>query len=79
GKQIGHVHLSDSTASTHHLFFRDKKKIKNIFDAFESINYNGTLTLEMFYKNSEKEQLPVVKRRKLLLDQMKMIEILEKT
>jgi len=80
-QKIKHIHLHDNYGQIDHLFFNNKNKFKKIISKINSINYSGTITLETFHilKNGQKKYLSasrdnIIKRRKLFLDQLKMIK-----
>lgn len=74
--KIKHIHLHDNTGDLDHLFFRNRNKLKRIITKISSINYNATITLEMFafMKNNQSISVYDVKRRKLFIKQLEMIK-----
>ena len=76
GSKIKHIHLHDNVGGFDHLFFLDKNKLKRIITKINSIDYNGTVTLEMFafLKNEQYISVYNTRRRELLIKQLEMIE-----
>ena len=74
--KIKHVHLHAKVGTFDHLFFTNKNKFKRIIAKISSINYNGTITLEMFafLKNNQYVSVYDKRRRELLIKQLEMIE-----
>jgi len=74
--KIKHIHIHDNVGKFDHLFFQDKDKFKRIITKINSINYNGTITLEMFafLKNNQYVSVYGIKRRKLFIKQLEMIK-----
>ena len=74
--KIKHIHLHDNVGKFDHLFFKKRNKFKRIITKINSINYNGTITLEMFafLKNNQYVSVYNNKRRKLFIKQLEMIK-----
>jgi sugar phosphate isomerase/epimerase len=74
--KIKHIHLHDNVGGFDHLFFKNRNKFKRIITEINSINYNGTITLEMFsfLKNNQYISVHDTKRRELLIKQLEMIK-----
>lgn len=73
--KIKHIHLHDTANKFDHLFFRNRNKLKRIIAKISSMNYNATITLEMFafLKNNQFISVYDAKRRKLLIKQLEII------
>lgn len=74
--KIKHVHLHDTIDKFDHLFFKNRNKLKRTITKINSINYNGTITLEMFSVLQNKKSISVdgAERRNLLINQLKTIK-----
>lgn len=72
---IGHVHLHDNIQEKDHLPFTNRNKLYSCLENLEKLNYNDTITLEIFYsiKNSEYTPLGLTEKRKLLINQVKLV------
>lgn len=74
--KIKHIHLHDNVGKFDHLFFENRNKFKRIITKINSINYHGTITLEMFafLKNNQYVSVYDLKRRNLLVKQLEIIK-----
>ncbi len=72
---IQHIHLHDTLDKKDHLPFMNKDNLESVVNKLKSINYNNSITLEIFYsfKNNKYLPLNLIEKKELLVNQQELI------
>lgn len=74
--QTSHIHLHDAIDNMDHIPFSNTNKIQEFMDKLKEINYQSTLTLEIFkeVKDGNLIDIPYKEKQKVILDQLRIVQ-----